>query len=91
MGGGEKGGKGGGGGDPEAQQLRGGGAPRRTSARHDGRRGEELVGECGGMRQAGGGDDLRGVMPRLVIVATILMDVGTAGAGHGCSEERGES
>jgi hypothetical protein len=37
-----------------------GGAPRRTSARHCGRRGEELVGECGKMRRAGGGDDSRG-------------------------------
>jgi hypothetical protein len=28
-------------------------------------------------------------MPRLAIVATILVDVGTAGVGHGCGEERG--
>jgi hypothetical protein len=28
-------------------------------------------------------------MPRLVIVGTILTDVGTAGAGRGCSEEGG--
>jgi hypothetical protein len=26
-------------------------------------------------------------MPRLMIVGTILTDVGTAGAGRGCSEE----
>jgi hypothetical protein len=36
------------------------GAPRRTSARHCGRRGEELAGECGEMWRAGGGDDRQG-------------------------------
>jgi hypothetical protein len=30
-------------------------------------------------------------MPRIAIVATILLDVDTAGAGHGCSEERGRA
>jgi hypothetical protein len=30
-----------------------------------------------------------GFMPRLAIVATILVDVGTTGVGHGCGEERG--
>jgi hypothetical protein len=45
------------------------------------------------MRRAGAGDDRRGggVMPQLTIVATILVDVGTAGPGCGCSEEKGES
>jgi hypothetical protein len=61
--------------------------------RHDGCRGEELVGECGGMRQVGVGDDRRGgggVMPRLPTVATILVDVGMTGTGRGGGEERGE-
>jgi hypothetical protein len=29
-------------------------------------------------------------MPRLAIVATILVDVGTTGAGCDCGEKRGE-
>jgi hypothetical protein len=30
-------------------------------------------------------------MPRLAIVATILVDVGTTGTGRGCDEERGRA
>jgi hypothetical protein len=62
--------------------------PRRTSVRHDERRGEGLAVCCREMRRAGG-VTFRGGSALLAVVAMIHADVGTMGADGGCSEEGG--
>jgi hypothetical protein len=73
-----------GGGDPKAHQLC---ERRRSSARHDRRRGEKLAGECGGMRRAGGGDDRQGGYASACDRGHDSRGHGHDGRGYG--EERG--